>query len=278
MAELSEEQFIHEGYAKNPWPFWGWFLAVLAVSMLLWGGFSAYVDTLQEQYAHSPFLQVTNRQMSLFLWQNPSYMRVFAKDKNGYLPGFEYLKKVGLNPEYAEEYVIAPPELFFLYHAWERQISRETPLRAIPARELYTFLYEVEEWQPRNWKEAPVEYQALVAKLPTLNNEDLNLLSDRTLPYVVRQAFIGWKNYFLEGEAIAAYHPTQAQVVQFLKSYPHYARNYWCNIAGKEYLKSIGSPLTNPDSQLSDKELAPFLRVALYNAFLSAEDVAGHKI
>lgn len=271
MTELSEEQFINEGYAKNPWPFWGWFLAVLATSLLLWVGFSAYVDTLQEQYAHSPFLQVKNRQMSLFLWQNPSYMRVFAKDKNGYLPGFEYLKKVGLNPEYAEDYVVAPPELFFLYHSWQRQISRETPMRAIPADELYTFLYEVEEWQPRNWKEAPIEYKALVTELPTLGHEDLNLLNDRALPYVVRQAFIGWKNYFLEGEKIAAFRPTQAQVVQFLEKYPHYARNFWCNIVGTQYLQSLNLTLNEPEALLPDKELAPFLRAALYNAYSSLE-------
>jgi hypothetical protein len=269
MESLPEEEFIHEGYRQDPWSFWGWLLAVVAVSVFFWASLDWYSMALQRQYAHSPFLQVTNRQMSLFLWQNPSYMRIHTATKNGYLPAFEYVDKIGLKPEYADEIVIAPPELLFLYHTWHRLISSEFPRRAIPAEEFHRFLYEVEEWQPRFWPEAPKPYVSLFTKLSTLGNQNLNLLSEVELPLEVRQAFIGWKNYFTEGEQIATFAPTWQQLSDFLHSYPHYSRNYWCEIVGPQYLKNGGSLPHERLEVIPPDELSPFLRIALYNAHAS---------
>lgn len=278
--ELAEKDFIHEEYGRNPFPFWGWLLAVIAFTALFSWGLSTYTDTLSHQYADSPFLRVTNRQISLFLWQNPSHMRAHAKNKNGYLPAFQYAEKIGLNPDYADDYAIAPPELLFLYHTWHRLVSNEFPLRSISTEEFQVFLVDVEEWQPRYWKEAPQGYVELVNSLAEYGDRDLNSLSESVLPLPVRQAFIGWKNYFYEGDRINAFKPTLSEVVAFLKKYPHYARPYWKNIVGQGYLqslydnqghlKSIDNLLdVDLKSSISEQELAPFLRVALYNANIS---------
>lgn len=194
-------------------------------------------------------------------------MRVHVKSKNGYLPAFEYAERIGLNPEYADDYVIAPPELLFLYHTWQRLLSAIVIPRKIPAGEFRTFLTAVPEWSPRFWKEAPSDYLTLVDALPEYGDANLNALNEKTLPIMVRQAFMGWKNYFFEGEQINRFAPTSAMLMPFLKVYPNYGRNYWRNIMGDTYLKSY-----HPSSEgtLPAEEFSALLRVALYN-YLQAE-------
>src|SRR6476620_911156 len=143
--ELSEKDFIHEEYGRNPFPFWGWIGAVIGFSLIFSWGLSTYTNTLERQITDSPFLQVTNREMSLFLWQNPQHMRVHVKKKNGYLPAFEYAERIGLNPEYADDYVVAPPELLFLYHTWHRLLGDSYIPRYISGKEFSLFLTAVPE-------------------------------------------------------------------------------------------------------------------------------------
>jgi len=263
--ELSEKDFIHEEYSQHPFTIWGWLAAVVAFTLLIWGGISWYTNSLERQYIHSPFLQVTNREMSLFLWQNPSFMRVNAKNKNGYLSSFQYIDKIGLNPEYAEDYAAAPPEVLFYYHTWHRLIKKEFALRNIPAKEFQNFLAYVEEWQPRYWAQAPAEYITLVNELPQLPEQDLNQLPENVLPLEVRQAFIGWKNYFIEGNEINNIRPRYKEMADFIKKYPHYAHNFWRNIVGESYLTSLRRGNYNPDAIIPDSELSSFLKVAFYN-------------
>ncbi|MBA3237140.1 MAG: hypothetical protein H0T62_02165 [Parachlamydiaceae bacterium] len=256
LTPLEEKDFIHEEYRKNPFPFWKWLSAVIVVTMLLLGACSLYFSMLSDQYTHSPFLQVTNRQISIFLWQNPQYMRVHVKNKSGYLPAFNYAERIGLNPEYADDYVIAPPELLFLYHTWKRLIGDLVFPRIISKKEFSMFLVAVPEWDPRFWRDAPLKYQNLISSFSEISTFDMATLDVETLPKEVRQAFIGWKNYFFEGAQINAMQPTGDEIAEFIKKNPHFGRSYWCNIVGNSYLQNESG------------ELSSFLRASIYN-FLS---------
>lgn len=262
---LSEKNFIHEEYPKHPYRFWIWFAIIAGVTYLLWLLFFWYSTTLTQQVESSPFLQVTNRQISLFVLQNPEFMRSQAKNKTGYLPGFQYVDRIGIDVPYADDYAIAPPEVLFLYHTWHRLLSESYPERLISPKEFREFLDYSQEWQPKNWREAPQGYVKLVAELPQTDIQDLSALPRDVMPQDVRLAFIGWKNFFKEGDQINAVRPSFDEMDAFLKEYPHYAFNYWRNIVGKNYLKSYAEPKANKAGQISEDELAPFLRAAFYN-------------
>lgn len=260
---LNEKNFIHEEYPQHPWRLWGWLAAVAACSLIFAYSLNRYGSIIDTQYADSPFLQVTNRQLSLFLWQDPSHMRAHVKNKQAYLPAFEYSERVGLDPEYADEYVVGPPELLFLYHTWNRLLGSYYTPQAIPSQEFQSFLLEAPEWQPLWWPAAPTAYQQMIAELGTGLAGDLNLLPETTLPLEVRQAFIGWKNYFYQGSEINVYKPTYSELDKLLAKFPHYNRSYWRNIYGDDYLKSRN---INSNQTIPNQELSPLLRIALYNS------------
>lgn len=273
--QLSEKDFIHEGYKKNPFPLWLWFFLLTALMALIWGGSAWYNNKLGLILRDSPFLKVTNREMSLFLWQSPEFMRNNVKEKASYLPGFKYLDKVTLDISQADQYAAAPPELFFRYHTWHRLVSQEFTQRPIPKKEFIDFLSYAEEWHPRYWPEAPAEYAQLVDHLPESKVEDLSTLSMQAMPMPVRMAFEGWTNYFIDKEAINTLKPTYAQMKEFLGSHPHYARNFWRNIVQDvtpNYLKSLSAGLKNDEDSVPSNEMAPFLKVAIYN-FLAAQKI-----
>lgn len=267
--KLQEKDFINESYSSNPFPFWLWLFLTALLACLFWGGSSWFFQQMNREIAESPFLQVTNRQFSLFLWQFPEFMRVHSAVKTGYLPGFQYQEKISLYPTEADKFVVAPPETLFLYHTWRRLVAEEFVQRPIPVKEFQEFLTYAEEWQPANWKEAPKEYEQLVTKLSDpATPQDLAPLSDSSLPFMVRQAFQGWRNYFKEGDAINQVKPTFEEMSRFLLSYPHYARNNWRNIfydQVPEYLKQMDQMPADAKLEIPSDQLAPFLRVAFYN-------------
>lgn len=266
--ELPEEQFIQERYRQDPNTLYNWLFFLAFVLALLWGAGSWYAGYLHTQQLARPFLQVTNRALSLFLWQHPEYMRIHAKSKNGYLPAFQYLGKVTVEPALADQYAIAPPELLFRYHTWDRLIGKEWVPRPIPASEFLEFLEADEEWQPAHWPAAPQAYQDLLAGLTKESTLDLRELSEGTLPLQVRIAFQGWKNFMKEGKEIDAFRPTYAEVNQFLMQHPRYARNFWQNIEdrdGLHYLKRLSENKQSADF-IPNEELAPFLKLALFNS------------
>lgn len=263
---LDERNFVQE--QPNPYPFWLW-LALLAIAAaLLWGMGSWYQRRMGEQVATSPFLQVTNRQFSLFLWQFPEFMRTHASVKEGYLPGFQYKEgKVGIESGQAEAYVIAPPDVIFLYHVWSRLIRSEFAFRNFSGQELVDFLKYAPEWLPEQWPEAPASYRTLVVKLSNASSEELSETVP-TLPVDVEIAITGWKNYMQEGEAIDKLAPTYQQLVSFLERNPHYARNYWRNIVVNQrthYLETLSSGKYILKNTVPANELTGFLKIALYN-------------
>lgn len=266
--QLPEKDFIQDDRKKNPFPFllWGCILTVFVC--LMWGGWSWYGAFLNKQFNKNPFLQVTNRDFSIFLWQNPEFMRANVKNKSGYLPAFQSVERVGMDPAMAEEYIIAPPDVLFLYHTWKRLLSKEFIPRPIPVAEFRQFITFLNEWEPKFWPDAPPNYVKLVADLQNEKTQDLAALPETTLPIPVRMAFEGWKNYMKEGEAINAINPTKKEVQEFIAGHPHYARNYWRNIlleSYPEYLKSLASSETKEESKVPGAQIAPFLRAALFN-------------
>lgn len=266
--ELEEKDFIQNGLTKNPTPLYIWLCIGAFGFALLLGLGNWYNDKLSFFIKKSPFLQVTNRQLSLFLWQNPEFMRVNAKEKVNYLPGFNYLDSVNINIGYADQYVSAPPEVLFRYHTWDRLVKEEFTETPIALNDFKKFLHELPEWHPRYWPAAPSPYIKLVETIDTNTTEDLSKLSKDELPLDVRIAFQGWHNFFIDGEAINNLKPTVAQMEKFITSHPHYARNYWRNVvmaATPKYLATLVSKEAKPDEEIPSDELTSFLRVAYFN-------------
>ena len=209
------------------------------------------------------FLQVTNRDFSLFLWQNPSYMRASAKSKMGYLPDFQYMNKITVEPEKADQFVQAPPDVLYTYHVWDALLKKEFTPRKILVDEFRDFLSYAEEWKPTYWPNAPQSYVEFYEKtwpiLHTVVDPDL-------IPLDVQRAFVGWKNYFLEGPAINALQPKKSVVQAFLTLHPNYERPLWRNLVDKEtpnYLKSLH--IGDDEQVLPAGEITAFLRVGIYN-------------
>jgi hypothetical protein len=266
---LSEKNFIHEGYSQNPSLLWIW-LALVAIVACLFSGFSSWFEKrVEAEIKAKPFLEVTNREMSLFLWQNPTFMRSHAKNKAGYLIGFKYMEKETMELNSTEDFVVAPPDLLFLYHTWHRLVGLDYIPKPIPLAEFKEFIGAVEEWQPQHWPKAPKAYAEFLDELSTSTIQDLQSVSEELFPREVRQAFQGWKNYFKEGDTINHLIPTYAQVGNFLANHPFYARNCWRNIhdlAGEKYLETLTLGHFSPNDLVPDEQLPPFLKVALYNA------------
>lgn len=271
-APLSEKDFIQNGWNFLSLPFWIWFALIAALAGVIWGTAGWYQGIIKNEKRHDPFLEVTNREFSVFLWQFPSFLRVNVPKKTGYLPGFLSTSE-NLNPATANEFVSAPPDLLFLYHTWSRLLSPNFSSRPITPAEFDEFLKQLPEWEPNNWQGAPQGYVQLIDSKSYSKVENLQTLPEAELPVIVRQAFQGWKNYFKEGSKINDIHPTYGQMKAFLEKHPTYGRSYWRNIsevenqkvAGSDYLLVLLNATFIPDATIPNDQLANFLKVALYN-------------
>lgn len=270
VKELEEKDFIQEPKNGGPLPLMMMALILGFVVAIFWGVSSYYFQTLENQLEENPFLQVTNRQMSVFLWQFPENMPQHVKEKTGYLPGFEYRERIGLKMESVDDYVQAPPELLFLYHTWDRLLSKEFISRSITREEFVQFLLAQPEWKPENWIDAPKGYRSVVEGLRFSKVDEMETLPLEDFPLIVRQAFQGWKNYRFEGDYINLLNIRYQDLKEFLVKYPHYSRNYWRNVVGNRYpayLMSYTFGEFSLESEVPRDEIAPFLRVAIYNYF-----------
>jgi len=258
--KIKDSELIHEGFRKNPRPFFIWLvllaIMIVGIAAVQWG-LKAF---LEEKICESPFNRVTNREILPFLWQNPRFMRAHVKKKTGYLPKYQYLDKVTVEPEFADDFVVAPPQVLFLYHVWDRQIGDLYIPRPISPEEFQDFLDYAEEWKPKYWDEAPDDYIALVQSLPEKSGD----LNDQ-LPLKVKQAFQGWKNYTKEGQEIQMIRPTAGEMDEFLQKYPIFSRNYWKNVSTDRYLRSYSNGELQEGDPIPKDELASFLMVAIYN-------------
>jgi len=255
--ELDEKNFIQEHGSKFVWIFLFLFLFIIA---LLWG-----VDVWQkalekDRLKNSPFYQVTNREFSIFLWQNPQFMRGNANLPEAYLPHFRSRGGIHVIPELADDYVVAPPEILYRYHVWKRLIGDSLSPRPIFQGAFMKFLHENPEWLPKNWKEAPPGYITLVNSLNQMEIVNLQPLSEKELPFETRMAYQGWFNYTREWEKISLFFPSEAQLEVFLQSHPHYTRSYWRNMI-PDYLLNLEEV-----KPLEESDFSSFLKIALFNS------------
>lgn len=269
---LSESEFAENNSLVKAIPLWIW-LFLFTILIVLFIGLKAwYGQIIGKEEGKEPFMKVTNREMSVFLWQFPAYIRANTSKKTGYMPGF-FFDKENFDPKKEEEFVSAPPDLLFLYHTWNRLLAPYFISRPIKPAEFNEFLTQLPEWKPENWKLAPDEYTQLVTLKEYSKLENMENLSNQQLPLIVRQAFLGWKNYFKEGPFINKLAPSVGQVQNFLEKYPTYGRPSWRNIglvAGKEvaglkYLQELINDSADSQEIITPDELSSFLKVALFN-------------
>lgn len=263
VSELPDDKLIKEPKSSTP----AWiYLAVIAVfAALVWGGGSWFWEKREQMRQSNAFVQVTNRDFSLFLWQFPEYMRANVGMKVGYLDGFQYGDKVSIEQGMAEKYVSAPPQVLFLYHVWDRLLGSYGSDRPIDRAEFLEFLEYSPEWKVENWPAAPKDYQSLMQLLAEGKSSATSL---DHLPLKVRQAFTGWKNFFFDKDEVNKVKPTFEQMEKFVKEFPNYARNDWRNILIKdkpEYLKALFNGKFEPKETVPENELAPFLKLGFYN-------------
>lgn len=268
-SELEEKDFVQNGGPKFLWIF----LCLFILGLLLFWGIRLWQENLFEKKEEFPFYQVTNRQFSIFLWQHPYLMRERVDFKVGYLPYFVEEHEMYVLPKFADVYVTAPSEILFRYHVWSRLIGDSLAPRPIPANEFLAFIHSDRQWLPEFWPEAPNGYAELVEGLGTWGAKDLQ----DALPYDVRLAFQGWRNFFKEWEQIRSVHPTVGQMSDFLLQYPRYGRSYWRNILQEEipdYLIHFKEGAEgNREDVLSESELSDFLRIAFFNFVVSHKPV-----
>ncbi len=267
---LEEKDFIRESPPPKPSiPIWIWLAVGAAVVAVILGTGSWLKQGVSEGLKTSPFANVTNRQLSLFLWQFPEYMRANLPAKEYYLSGFNYSNgKVSMVTSQADKITSAPDDILYLYHTWSRLLKPGAVLRRVPLDTFKEFLKEFPEWMPDNWPEASQSYKDLVAKLDVANPDDFLKQSRTNLPNDVLIAVTGYRNYYKEGADIDKFSPFYEELDHFVNTHPNYARNFWRNILLKsrpDYLLVLTSGKYNAKAVVSPTEMAGFLKVAMFN-------------
>lgn len=238
-----------------------------------------YTQLQKIEKKHDPFLEVTNRDFSLFLNSFPSFIP-FAKHDT---QTEETVSNSLLQIDIDNTFVNAPEEVLFLYHTWHRLLFLYAPLRIIRPTEFREFLTTVPQWDAIGWPEAPIAYKELLQSQKYLNMKDLQELPFTTFPLTVRQAFQGWKNAFKEALEIDSWNPLFSDVLSFLLNFPNFARNEWRNIdqvaglhvAGLDYLSSILHKDFQPTDIVPSTQLSSFLKIALFNMHKAKEEYGG---
>lgn len=258
---------------KDTSPFWIW-LVLLGMGVLLLSSLFNWVETEKEKkISHAPFYEVTNRSFSLFLWENPQFMRANVSTKQAYLPGFRYLGSVTGEPEQADQWVQAPPDLLFYYHTWDRLVGKEFSLRSFLGVTFLSFLQGDPMWQPCCWKDAPENYKAIVEEIDKKYAGTVPEQVVRQLPLPLLQAFQGWNNFMNEGLLIDDFEPTYADLEKFLTKNPHFERSLWKNLLLKtspKYLWTYTYLPYNKEDVVPREEMSSFLLSAIFN-FVQAE-------
>lgn len=249
---------------------WVFLVLFCAVFGLLWFSACFHTKILSERINRSFFYKVSNRDFSLFLWQNPEFMRANAYNKLGYLPHFNTDQGVQVIPELADQHVSVPSDVLYRYHIWKLLLGKSLANRPINVTEFKNFLRNNPEWYPQYWSKSTPAYKQFIDHLDSLIDVDLQNYSYKAFPLKVRMAFQGWKNYFFEWDDIKEVRPTIEQMKTFLEEHPGYKRCLWRNLLlsdKPDYLKPFWgcrSPPSSNDS-LNDDELSNFLKAGFYN-------------
>jgi hypothetical protein len=250
--ELMEKDFISEkGLKKSSKPTFQYLLLVIAVIALTWWWVSFKQNWIASN--NQEFGKVTNREFSLFLWQNPEYTRRLAYEKDHHLTQFSKDGGVHIVKNHAEDIVEAPPSLVYNYYYWKKFAGDIDFSREIERDFFYSFLESCPEWLPENWNNAPKSYSKISESLLQLSSKEFKELQ-QTLPDNLRQAFFGWLNYYHEGNLINAVAPSYEEVQSFLKEHPNLKRNIWKNLLLEQAPNYLQSAL---DSSIDKEKLYP---------------------
>ncbi|MDR3625124.1 MAG: hypothetical protein P4L16_08330 [Chlamydiales bacterium] len=268
MTKLSEKEFISgKLYHKETFSLWFCLVFLIVLIGILYSVFYTRDSWIEKKIDDNPFLQVTYREFSLFLWQNPEFMKINFKGPSEYLKNVKE-DKIGILPDFAESYVMAPPEVLFRFHLWKELLGKKLLSRPIFFQEFQEFLQYSQEWTVLYWQTAPQSYLTLINLIsfdPLLYHSfDLREL----LPFEVSLAFQGWKNYFKEGGEINEIEFTYGEILKFLSRYPELSRSYWRNVL-KEMVPEYLIYQTQENIDLKDKvnkrEVSSLLKVYYYN-------------
>ena len=186
-GELDEKNFIQE---KGPKLMWAFLILFLTATFLLWGLKVWERVLIERKQVTYPFYQVTHRDFSLFLWQNPE----FIPEKGEAL----------FSPELAETYVSAPKEVLFYYHAWHRLLGmRSLAKNPIDPRLYHEFLVRYPQW--RGASQVDLAYQGWLNythqwdEIEQVSEDNVGTFLEKH-PFYARNY---WQNLFpdyLEGE------------------------------------------------------------------------------
>ena len=92
-------------------------------------------------------------------------------------------------------------------------------------KEFKTFLSKYEEWTPLYWKGATRGYEELYKEIQNNTAPDnLATTLQIDLPEDAREAFIGWKNFTMEKEALKNFSPTFDLLKEFLTRIPQFPK------------------------------------------------------
>ena len=116
---------------RSQLPIWASLLAFVALILLGYGVVHwVHVSRANTPYAN-PFLHVTNRDYSLFLWQNPEM--IGQGRERGYFSAFGAQgNESWLDPILADEMVVSPEYQLMRYHAWNIYARDYLPQRTRP--------------------------------------------------------------------------------------------------------------------------------------------------
>lgn len=215
------------------------------------------------------FFQVTNRDLSIFFFQNPGILEYTGK-----VPYFNSAEvPIILAPHFADVDADAPVSLLYRYQVWKRLLYGKLAKEPIYVFRFVEFLNENCMWLPSNWAAAPHEYVTLISSMEQNSETDLSKLSYKELPYEVRVAFQGWRSYTLDWDDIRSIDPTGIELEKFLVEHKEYLRPLWINFEREStphYLKSF-SPAgkfigKDPHQKISEDELTAFLKMGLFNS------------
>ena len=266
MKELQEKDFIQEPTKGGQGPLI-FFLFILFIVAIGWGIGSWRKKTIGQKKRENILLQVSNRDFSIFLWENPQFMRPNKRLGSYYLEDFDGKDKIHLNFLKADKWVQVSHEVLFIYHTWKRLVGQYNYRAPISPFEFKNFVNDCPEWRSINWPNAPKEYKKILMDEKFLYINNLQELSYLELPLKVRKAFLGLKAFYKEGEAINTQEITYGSLRGFLRVYPNFSRNLWLGIYEQDYPNYL---LDVDKAHISDYEIVPYdhlsplLRFAFY--------------
>src|ERR1700733_7357205 len=102
--------------SRKRFPVWASILAFVALALIIYGVIYS-LQHLKQGQNPPQFAQVTNRQYSLFLWQNPQYMSFHLPRRLHQVPGYLDRRNLFADPTVADAFFDISAEMLYVDHA-----------------------------------------------------------------------------------------------------------------------------------------------------------------